>query len=309
MRIVGPFGLDVTPSGDSGEGFEILAPDLALVLHGQMVSSIDLATGRLMPLGPLGTAFPITAIAGPPAAAATPDGRIFAIGFDRLFSFPRNAPAQTTTVVPLAVGPGEYALAAAFEPSTGELWGMTLATGTARLYTVDTATAAMTLRSTVNTSIPYGSAIDFDPLAPHALHIVWPFGERWVVDPLTGAATAQPPLALAAPAVTAAAYTDSFAGAAATELFVLDLGSGHLMTAVQGELRPHRGALALFDDFTAAAGFDIAGGDNDLVLAALQRPLEPFSRLYRIDLATGRLVELGAGVGGAPLSGLAIVVE
>jgi len=61
-----------------------------------------------------------------------------------------------------------------------------------------------------------------------------------------------------------------------------------------------------------ASGAGIAGGNNGVALAALQRtvgtPLaaEAFSRLYRVNLTTGAATEIGQGIAGAALRGLAI---
>ena len=91
-----------------------------------------------------------------------------------------------------------------------------------------------------------------------------------------------------APSVSAAAYINSFAGTGATALFDLDAASDVL--AQQNP--PNNGTLIdlgpLGIDIAGAAGFDIAGGGNGLVLAALRAGTTsgPFT-LYTVSLTTG----------------------
>ncbi|MEG1327724.1 MAG: DUF4394 domain-containing protein, partial [Janthinobacterium sp.] len=122
----------------------------------------------------------------------------------------------------------------------------------------------------------------------------------------------------ASPVVTAAAYTNSFAGTAATMLFDIDTASASL--ALQNP--PNDGTLANVGLLGVAvagdAGFDIAGGANGLALAALRTAAGGPSSLYRIDLATGAAVPSGGaatpaasviGNGTVGLSDIAIVLK
>ncbi len=91
----------------------------------------------------------------------------------------------------------------------------------------------------------------------------------------------------AAALVSAAAYTNSFAGTTATMLFDIDSAADTL--ALQNP--PNDGTLAnvgaLGVDVAGDVGFDIAGGANGLALAALRTSVGGPVSLYRIDLATG----------------------
>ena len=72
------------------------------------------------------------------------------------------------------------------------------------------------------------------------------------------------------------------------------------------------GALSPNLTFDRLATFDIAGGNNGLAFATLQRTGESFSRLYRISLARGTATEIGTGIGGAsgaPIRGMTIQVR
>jgi hypothetical protein len=90
-----------------------------------------------------------------------------------------------------------------------------------------------------------------------------------------------------APSVSAAAYSNSFAGTTTTALFDLDAASDVL--AQQNP--PNNGTLvdvgALGVDITGSTGFDIAGGGNGLVLAALRAGANGPFTLYTVSLTTG----------------------
>ena len=85
----------------------------------------------------------------------------------------------------------------------------------------------------------------------------------------------------------ASAYTNSYAGTASTMLHNLEQNSDVLTL----QNPPNDGTLfnigALGLDITGTAGFDIGGGDNGLILAALRPGTSgPFS-LYTVSLTTG----------------------
>lgn len=90
-----------------------------------------------------------------------------------------------------------------------------------------------------------------------------------------------------APAITAAAYTNSFAGTQTTELFTLDTQNNSLNL----QNPPNDGVqVPLIDTPFAIQGdqaFDIAGGDNGIVVAALSENGMPPYVLYRVNLMSG----------------------
>jgi hypothetical protein len=219
-------------------------------------------------------------------------------------------------------------------PQTGVLYGLgdlgglyTLSTFSARANHVGTFTADPTDTFDPFTALS-GSAfgIDFDPTGDGLLRVVSTAAQNLripnVTMPrvITDGALASPTGPIDA---IAAAYTNSYVtpqGApASTTLYVIDGRSGQLMI----QSPPNSGALtavgplggAFYDPaLPSHSGFDIAGGNNGVALATFRRRsgaggLEPFSRLYRIDLATGAATEIGDGIGGAPLRGLAIQVR
>lgn len=104
----------------------------------------------------------------------------------------------------------------------------------------------------------------------------------------------------ASPTLTAAAYTNSFAGTESTQLFTLDVDNQTLNL----QNPPNDGTQVPLVDLPVAAtgdqGFDIAGGDNGLVLAALSDTLDGPYTLYHVNLATGAFTPVSdsATIGG-----------
>jgi hypothetical protein len=197
---------------------------------------------------------------------------------------------------------GERLLGFDIRPKDGLLYGISSA---GRIVTIDPATGAATLKATLaadaaDASAPYtaiaGTAfgVDFNPVADR-LRVIGNTGQSLRINVDTGATTTDGAInrAGAAPVVTAAAYSNSFAGTTATMLFDIDTASASL--ALQNP--PNDGTLVNVGLLGVAAagdvGFDIAGGANGLALAALRTAATGPSSLYRIDLATGAAVLSG----------------
>jgi Domain of unknown function (DUF4394) len=227
---------------------------------------------------------------------------------NRLVAFDPKAPnTLTATTAVTGLGAGEILVGMDFRPKDGLLYGVTRS---GRLYTINPDTGAATLRAALaadptDTTAPFagltgpgGFSVDFNPAADR-LRVIGSDGQnlRIVVETATaggvtvtaGATTTDTAInrASGAPVVAASAYTNSFAGATATALHNLE------QTTDQFTLQnpPNNGTLtdigALGIDITGAGGFDIAGGGNGLVLAALRSGAAgPFS-LYTISLTTG----------------------
>lgn len=197
---------------------------------------------------------------------------------------------------------GERLLGFDIRPKDGLLYGISSA---GRIVTIDPATGAVTVKATLvadaaDATAPYtaiaGTAfgVDFNPVADR-LRVIGNTGQSLRINVDTGATTTDGAVnrAGATPAVTAAAYSNSFAGTTATMLFDIDTASASL--ALQNP--PNDGTLVNVGLLGVAAagdvGFDIAGGANGLALAALRTSAAGPSSLYRIDLATGAAVLSG----------------
>jgi len=236
-----------------------------------------------------------------------------------------NTLSATTAVTGLGVG--ETLIGIDQRPQDGLIWGLArTATGGGKLYTIDPATGAASFRAdlianptdTADGNAPYsvlaGSifSVDFNPAA-NRLRVVSDTGQslRVAVETTTGTGAVTAGWTItdldinrAAPAsIVAAAYTNSFAGTATTALY--DIETNADVVTLQNP--PNAGTLvnvgALGLDVQGTAGFDIAGGANGLVLAALRTATAgPFS-LYSVNLTTGAATLRGASAAAAQIGG------
>jgi hypothetical protein len=197
-----------------------------------------------------------------------------------------------------------------FRPNSGQLYGVG---STGRIYQVNVTTGAATQvgTSTVTPALngaAFGS--DFNPITDR-LRVVSNAGQNLRVDPATGEVannTADAALVYlagdanfnATPHVVASAHDNNFTASTGTTLFGIDSTLNILVRqgSVQGTPNlPNNGELttlgALGLDVTDEAGLDISFGSGGVALAVFQKPGESFSRLYRVNLATGAATEMG----------------
>lgn len=266
---------------------------------------IDLRTGRAtvrgsLPSGVVG----LTASAGAPVSAyATTTGNDL-VRFDRRTLTIRSQQPIT------GLAAGEKVLGIDLRPANGQLYA--LGSGN-QIYMVNPATAVATPVGTPFTLALTGTPVGFDvnPMADR-LRVVTSSGQNLRLNPDTGAiAGVDTALSYLAgdrnagvqPRVAHAAYTNNQAGAATTTLYDIDSGLDTL--AVQQP--PNDGTLRTIGrlgvDVSGPGGFDIAADGK--ALAALS-PGSTGTRIYSIDLSTGRANLLGKVGRGSTLTGLAI---
>lgn len=234
----------------------ILATSIALALSACGGDDDDMADAPVAPApAPM-----------PPAMTA---GDVFALtASNRLVSFNRDAPGTIRTSVAIGgLQSAETLLGIDFRPADGLLYALG---SSGRVYTVDTATGAATVKSTLaadaaDTTLPFtalaGTAfgVDFNPAADR-LRVVSNTGQSLRINVDSGATTTDGAInGGAANAVTASAYTNSFAGTGSTTLYALDTTDDTLY--VQNP--PNNGTLSL----PVALGFD-AGAANGLDIDA-----------------------------------------
>lgn len=223
--------------------------------------------------------------------------RAYALTADgRLARFSPATPNQIDATVAIAgLAAGESVLGIDFRPANGRLYALTSA---GRLLTVDpdtggTASPVALAADPSDATQPYASlsgsrfTVDFNPAADR-LRVISDAGQNLRINVDTGATTTDGAINRAVLAqVVAGAYTNSFAGASATELFNLDANANVLTR----QAPPNDGTQVDVGPLGVALGgqgaLDIAGGANGLVLAALRSGATgPFS-LYTVALGTG----------------------
>ncbi|MCL1465816.1 DUF4394 domain-containing protein [Argonema galeatum] len=251
----------------------------------------------------LATMFNLLSVVKPATA-----GTLTLFGLDdknTLFSFGASDPTATSSIG--VTGVDGTLLGIDFRPANGLLYGLA---DSNKIYTIDTSTGAATFVSTLSTSFTAGlkSGFDFNPV-PDRLRLVGTNEQNLRTNVDTGAVITDGTLAYGAgdinagadPNITAAAYTNSFKGAIATQLYGIDSDLDTLVL----QNPPNNGTLttigSLGFDFDETGGFDIftADGVNTAIAASN-------SNLYSVDLSTGATTALGIiGSGDIKIVGLA----
>ena len=221
-----------------------------------------------------------------------------------LVRFSSATPGTIDATVPVTgLQAGETILGIDVRPATRQLYALG---STGRIYIVNQTTGAARLAATLNTALN-GTAfgVDFNPV-PDRLRIVSDADQNLRVNVSDGVAAVDGALAYAAgdanagqnPNVVGAAYTNNFAGAATTTLYVIDSNRDVLAT----QNPPNAGTLntvgSLGVDTTDVVGFDITN-PGGAALAVLT--VGGVSQLYTINLTTGAATLVGNVGGGSQL--------
>ena len=222
-----------------------------------------------------------------------------------LVSFNSGLPQQLcTNAVINGLQGSETVLGIDMRPADRNVYALTSA---GRLYTVNAATGTVAFRAALNSSpsnaTPFQGldggniTVDVSPVADGLrvlssngmnLRVVFDTAETFVDDRLN------PP----GSSVTAAAYTNSFAGTGTSKLYVIDTANDRLMIQGRAPSTPNRGnlevvgPLGITGDVQALAGFDINAVNNN-AFAAFNVGTASTSDLYRINLLTGAATRVG----------------
>jgi hypothetical protein len=301
--------------------------------------SINLTTGKATDRGQVGGGEVIRGLAIP---TDDPDlERAYVLGADnQLLGFDPFRPQRIRARAAVTgLQPGEGLVGIDFRPATGRLYGVG---SSSRVYTIDTKTGAAVAIGTA----PFAPAldgteagVDFNPQVDR-LRVVSKAGQNLRLNPDTGAVVGnaadgslayntQPPAdpnAGKQPGVVGAAYTNNFPGTTTTTLYDLDAGldvlaiqnppnNGTLSTV--GSLQQDAGDLLGFDVVSAAGGSRLADllsrryadGAPDAGLVVFRPAGGRQTRLYSVDLASGRLRDRGALADGVAVRGLAIALD
>lgn len=315
---VGPLGANISElggvdiDGRNNLGFVASTVGTSTQLH-----TLDVKTGALSPsLGTIGTTTPLLGL-----ARAVPEVAFLGVTVEgKLIRFDIDDPSKIAIVtdpsrmVPTefitGLAPSEYLVSVDFSPGPN-LYGVT---NLGNLYAVNSSIADTTKLGALHadpadTSAPFstlsGTAfdVDFDP-AGGQMRIVNGAQQNLRLSKMS------PPMVVTdAPMsvnVVGVAYTNSFLGATSSKLYAIDGATNRLMVeSAPGTLM----AVGPLGVSGTLAGFDINGGNNGIAIAAVQGAGEAFTRLYRIDLATGAATQIGSGIGGAALRSISVYVR
>ena len=177
-----------------------------------------------------------------------------------------------------------------FRPVNGMLYAIT---DTDKIYTINTNNGVDTLVSTLSISFNGGfqAGVDFNPVADR-LRVVSNNGQNFRINVETGVVTADKTLNYnpgQGLGITAAAYTNSKAGATTTKLYNLDYVSNTLVA----QTPPNDGVLSsvgsLKMNLPPVAGFDIVTDSKGNNLGFIVSD----KSLYTVDLFTGAAKMMG----------------
>ena len=183
----------------------------------------------------------------------------------KLISFNRATPKTLVgTATMTGLPAGDPLVGIDYRPSDSQLYGLTKA---GKLFTLKPETGVATLKSTLTavsgdddpyTSLGGGTfGVDFNPVADR-LRVVSSSGLNLRINVDTGATTTDTKITGSTAGVSAAAYTNSVAGATSTQLYVLDNDSN-----VYLQDPPNNGTLtkvgSVVRDVSSGNGYDIDG--------------------------------------------------
>jgi hypothetical protein len=206
----------------------------------------------------------------------------------------------------------ETVLGIDFRPATGQLYALGSSN---RLYVLNTTTGAATMVGAGPFAIPItGSShgFDFNPTIDR-IRVVTNTNDNYVLNPNDGTVQLQAtdvfyvtgdPNQGADPNVVHSSYTNSFAGATATQLFGVDTGLDVLVRQANnaGTLETAGG---FGTDVTDIGGFDISGATGSAYLA-IRDAMSSKSTFWTINLATGVATGGNEVGGGNVITALAV---
>jgi hypothetical protein len=220
---------------------------------------------------------------------------------NQLLVFDTAAPGTGLGLVAVTgLAPGESLVGIDFRPLNAQLYGVG---ATGRLYVINPHNGGATVVGS-GPWAPFAGTIfgvDFDPLADR-IRVVSDADINVIVDPTTGAVTAQAALNPGNPTVAGLAYA---AHVGLTTLYGIDTGSDQLVIFLppQNGLVVNQGALGV--NATGAAGFDITADHSGYGFVVLTVAGVP--TLYDINLFSGTVTPIGAIAGGLTLRGFTLV--
>ncbi len=256
----------------------------------------------------------LTAVAGLASNASAE--LVYGVTLDQtLVSFDSAAPGTLLSGVPLTgLQANEVIRGIDLRPATGVVYGLGSFN---RLYTINLTTGAATqVGSTLTPSLNGSSfAFDFNPTVDR-IRMVSDADQNLVLNPNTGTVQATSPAPVYAagdvnfgqnPNLVHAAYTNNFAGATSTTLFVIDTRLDALarLNVATGAVTTV-GSLGLGNGVNDMGGFDISG-QTGIAYAGVRNSLLSSTSFWTINLATGQGSLLGEVGGGSILTAITVV--
>jgi hypothetical protein len=248
----------------------------ALLAFNDKLHVLDLNNGKITSIGSLQQGIIDIAIPTEPVAYAIDNS-------NNLQIFNPNNPMPVSKTV-AGLQSGESILGIDFRPANGQLYALG---SSSRIYTINLGTGAATAVgaspfSTLLSGTDFG--FDFNPTVDR-IRVVSNTGQNLRLNPNDGTiAAADLTLNPGSPMISAAAYTNNFAGATSTTLLVID----HNTDKLYQQNPPNNGTLvetgSLGINITNANGFDIGSMSQKAYLIA---SVGLSTKIYSINTMTG----------------------
>jgi hypothetical protein len=186
---------------------------------------------------------------------------------------------------------GEGILGIDFRPLNGQLYALG---SSSRIYTINLGTGAATqvgsgILSTPLIGTEFG--FDFNPTVDR-IRVVSDMGQNLRLNPIDGTVAAVDGIINpGTPALSSAAYTDNFAGATTTSLFVVDHNTDklYLQSPPNAGTLVERGALGI--NITSSNGFDIGSKSQ---IAYLVASVGSETKIYTVNTTNGSATALSS---------------
>jgi hypothetical protein len=271
---VGSLGFNFTGNA----AFDITPGNVALIAAANNFYTIDITTGKADKIGATTEALVDIAVPTDPVAYGVD------VSGNLVIFNPMNIAAGVVSKPLTGLQPAETIYGIDFRPVNGQLYALG---SSSRLYTVNLSSGAVTAVgmgqiSTLLAGTDFG--FDFNPTVDR-IRVVSNTGQNLRLNPNDGSVSAiDGALNPGVPVVTAAAYTNSFAGATTTSLFVID----HSTDKLYLQNPPNAGTLVevgnLGINATANSGFDISAKTN---MAYLITTVGSATNVYTVNTGTG----------------------
>lgn len=282
---VGSLGIDFTGKG----GFDI-SPDnaVSLATFTQLgktrLHSINLTSGKSTYINEMADNIIDIAIPTPPVAYGIDESNVLHI-------FDPSKPQMTITKNISGVAAGETIHGLDFRPATGELYAFTTdMNGMGKLYKINTSSGAA---AAVGTGFAVGTqstswGFDFNPTVDR-IRLISNTGLNLRLNPNDGTIAATDGIINPGnPSVTAAAYTNNFAGTTTTILYVMNSTKLFKQDPPNNGTLVETGNLGVMID--AISGFDIGGRSG---MAYVTASSGSGTTVYTANLTTGALTVVG----------------
>lgn len=238
--------------------------------------TLDLSTGKTTNIGTLSQKVIDLAIPTDAVAYAVDASNALQI-------FNPNKPEPVSKAIS-GLQSGEGILGIDFRPLNGQLYALG---SSSRIYTINLGTGAATQVGSGTLSTPLVGTefgFDFNPTVDR-IRVVSDAGQNLRLNPIDGAVAAVDGIINpGTPTLSSAAYTDNFAGATTTSLFVIDHNTDklYLQNPPNAGTLVERGALGI--NITSNNGFDIGSTSQKAYLVAT---VGTETKIYTINTTNG----------------------